>query len=41
MGVHSNSLKVPPKETRGWGREWESVFNGDRVEFGKVRKFWR
>ena len=27
---------------RGWGdRNGDLVFHEDRVEFGKVRKFWR
>ena len=28
--------------TRGWqGEEGELVFNGHRVQFGKMKKFWR
>lgn len=24
---------------RHWGRGWEAVFRGDRLQFGKLRKF--
>lgn len=49
LGVHSHQVleeSGPQRQKvnrgpQGLGVEGESVFNGDRVSFGRVRKLWR